>query len=321
MGRMMRLLKFESGAWGVAEALEPQQARALAYSPVQTWIRLEGEAADKLDSLGAVFDLHPLAIEDVRNPRQRPKVEDYPNLTFVVARAPRWDGDDELLWQNVGIFLGPDFILTCSPEPVTELDQVERRLLTQRPGPRTGTVDNVLYQVVDTLVDAYFPVMEGLEDRIEAIETGVVEGADKYELAQIQDLKHAVSRMRKTIYPMREAMVGLERGEHPNITQDTRLYLRDVADHTTRLAERLEHVQELAVLAQETYNATLANQTNTVVKRLAGITFVLTIPMLVASIFGMNFGDYPMWGPWIPAFVVTATMLPSYLLARKWDWL
>jgi magnesium transporter len=324
----MRVLAFEGGAWRQSGDLRPEDARDLAWGPTHVWIRLEGLQQAKLDALGAVFDLHPLAIEDVRNHRQRPKVEDYPNLTFVVARAPRWNQEtDEMSWLTVGVFLGPDFLITVCTDPVAELDQVEKRLLGAKPSPKTATIDHAFYQVLDTIVDSYFPMMDDLEDRIESLEEGVVQSPERHELAKIMDLKHIVSQTRKTVFPMREAMVELEKGEHPNIRDETCIYLRDVADHMTRLAERLEHVKEVAVLTQETYNATLQNNTNRTVKLLAGVTFVVTIPMLIGTFFGMNLDGIPepsvagIQPFWIITIGSCALMVPLYGLAKKWDWL
>ena len=154
-----------------------------------------------------------------------------------------------------------------------------------------------------------------------------MESPEQHELAKIMDLKHIVSQTRKTVFPMREATVELEKGEHPNIRDETCIYLRDVADHMTRLAERLEHVKEVAVLTQETYNATLQNQTNRTVKLLAGVTFVVTIPMLIGTFFGMNLDGIPQvsllgLAPfWTITLAASALMGPLYLLAKKWGWL
>jgi magnesium transporter len=317
----MKVLAFQGGQWRGSGDLAPEAARDLAWGPTHVWIRLEGYDQKKLDSLGATFNLHPLAIEDVRNHRQRPKVEDYDKLTFVVARAPRWNREtDEMSWLTIGLFLGPDFLITACTDPVAELDMVEKRLLTMKVSPKTASIDHVFYQVLDSIVDAYFPIMDELEDRIEAVEEGAIDTPETIELEQIQNFKHIVSQTRKTIYPMREAMVALERGDHPNIRDDTKVYLRDVADHTTRLTERLEHVKELAVLAHESYFAALQSQTNQIVKVLAGITFVVTIPMLVGTLFGMNF-DIPDWNFYVVSGLLLASMVPLYVIAKTWDWL
>lgn len=319
----MRVLAFQDGAWRESGDIAPEAARDLAWGPTLVWIRLEGLAQAKLESLGVVFDLHPLALEDVMSHRQRPKVEDYPNLTFVIVRAPRWDREnDEMSWLTLGIFLGPDFLITVCTDPVAELDAVERRLLSPKAGAKAASIDHVFYNVIDTIVDSYFPIMDELEDRIESLEEGVIESAERHELAKIQDLKHIVSQVRKTIFPMREVMVALERGEYPNIREETRIYLRDVSDHTTRLAERLEHVKEVAVLSQETWNATLANQTNLVVRRLTLVTVALLVPNLIAQLFGMNLPGIPEgWTFWAVTGGIVALTALGFAAARLAKWL
>lgn len=318
----VEVLSFQQGAWNRSAELQPEAARDLAWGPTLVWVRLEGLEQRKLESLGAVFNLHPLALEDVQSHRQRPKVEDYPDLTFVIARAPRWnEAKDEMSWLTVGIFLGPDFLITVCTDPVAELDVVQRKLLSTKPGPKHSSIDHVFYLILDSIVDAYFPLMDELEDRIEALEEGVVESPDRQEIEQIQNMKRIVSRIRKTVFPMREAMVALEKGDHPNIRDETCIYLRDVADHTTRLAERLEHVKEVAVVAHESYYAALQSQTNRIVKVLAGITFVVTVPMLLGTMFGMNLPGIPDLTFWQVAGGLVLAMVPLYLLARKWDWL
>jgi magnesium transporter len=318
----VQVLQYADGAWRRSSGLGPEAARDLAFGPTHVWIRLEGLAHDKLDTLGAVFNLHPLAIEDVRNTRQRPKVEDYADLTFVIAKAPRWNTETlEMSWLNVGLFLGPDFLITACTEPVSELDLVEKRLLEARASPKNATVDRVLYEVLDTLVDTYFPMMDRLEDRIETVEEDVVAGAEPHELRQIQDTKRIVSQTRRTVFPMREAMLSLETRDHPNIGPDTRIYLRDVADHMTRLAERLDHVRELAIMAHENYNAQLQIQTNRVVKFLTAVTFMLTVPMLVGTFFGMNLPGIPQVPFWQVTLGALLFTVPVYFVARRWDWL
>ena len=319
---VVEVLSFQNGSGCKTTELQPEAARDLAWGPTLVWVRLEGIEPKKLESLGAVFNLHPLALEDVQSHRQRPKVEDYPDLTFVVARAPRWNEQkDEMSWLTVGIFLGPDFLITVCTDPVEELDHVQRKLMTGKAGPKNSTIDHVFYQILDSIVDAYFPLMDQLEDRIENLEEGVLAGPDQDEIDQIQNFKRIVSRIRKTVFPMREAMVALEKGDHPNIRDETCIYLRDVADHTTRLAERLDHVKEVAVVAHESYYAALQSQTNRIVKVLAGITFVVTVPMLMGTFFGMNSPQMPDWPWWFVTGGLVASMVPLYLLARKWDWL
>ncbi len=296
----------------VPEVLEQIQLDTL------TWVRSAGTPVPQLEELGEAFGLHPLAIEDVTHVRQRPKVEDYPDLTFIILRIPR--REEELAWQQVGVFLGKDFVVTASTEPVPELDQLERRLLARGLNGETDA-SNLLYNVLDVLVDAWFPYMDGLEDDVEDLEAAASTLPSQEILAAVRAIKRTVSRTRKVSLPMREAMLNLERGTHPHLSQESKVYIRDVSDHMVRLSERLEHVQEMALIAQETWNATLANQQNQVMKRLTVIAALLLFPGLVAGLGGMNFErGFPEWGYWpvVGGIVVFIILGFSVAAWRKW---
>lgn len=326
----MRLLRFQDGNWTSKEDPEPEVARELAMSPVPVWVRAEGTNDEDWDQLDDWFDLHPLALEDIANPRQRPKVEDYPGITFAVMRLPRLV-DGELAWSQVGLFLGAGFVLTATTHSqqslggVPELDDIERRLLAGGWKEDEAQVDRVFYRIVDALVDAYFPFMDGLEDELEVLEDSVLDHAGTEELSRIRDMKQLLSSFRKTVVPMREAALSLERVKHPNITDATRLYLRDVSDHMVRIHERLEHVKEVALIAQETWNSALANQQNQVMKVLT-IMATIFIPLtFVAGIYGMNFENMPELGwrygylvVWLVMITITVGMLWAF---HRRDWL
>lgn len=266
------------------------------------WIRAGGSTPQELDSLGDEVGLHPLSREDVANPRQRPKVEDYEDHTFVIVRVPR-STDPDKGWQQVGIWLFADKVVTASPSPVPELDKVEERLL--RKPQWAHDVPMLWYRIIDALVDAWFPTMDALEEEVESTEDRAVDEPTQEVLADIRDLKRSVSRIRKLLIPLREAAISLERTDHPNVPESLRLYLRDISDHTIRLAERLEHVRDIALIAQESWNSSLANQQNQVMKRLTVIAALLLVPGLFAGLGGMNFDGIPDWNYWI----VTASIL------------
>lgn len=299
----MQVVAFQEGRWQTVEGLGRVALRELALGPVPVWIRADSVAETEWEDLGKWFDLHPLALEDIRSPRQRPKVEDYSDVTFAVVRAPRY-GEGELSWISIGLFLGSDFVLTATAAQVPEMDAIEKRLLAGGWPGDEGEVDRVFHHVIDALVDAYFPMMDALEDDLEVLEDKVLERADRDGIEGIRDMKNLVSRMRKVVPPMREASLSLERAPHPNITAETRLYLRDVSDHMVRIAERLDHVKEVALTAQETWNATLAAQQNEAMKRLTVLFALFLVPTFLASIGGMNFPGMPTW----PFWAVTATM-------------
>jgi magnesium transporter len=321
----VRLLSYQNGRWVAEDNPSPDAARKIALGPTPVWVRAEGSNAEDWDQLDDWFDLHPLALEDIANSRQRPKVEDYPGVTFAAFRVPRFINGD-LEWTQVGIFLGEGFVLTATvhtdlePAGVPELDHVERRLLAGAWKEDAGTVDRIFYRLADAIVDTYFPFMDQIEDDLDIVEEEVVDKADRSTLDKIRNTKHLLSRLRKVISPMREAALSLERSNHPNIRPETQIYLRDVSDHMVRIHERLEHVKEVVLIAQESWNSTLANQQNQVMKRLTVIAALLLVPGLFAGLGGMNFEGIPDWNYWavtasILGFVVVGV---TVAIRRKW---
>ncbi len=307
-------------AWTVADIRRVTDVLQQIQADRLTWVRAAGTPVKDLEELGEAFGLHPLAIEDVLHVRQRPKVEEYPDLTFIVLRVPRRGAERE--WQQVGVFLGKDFVVTASAEPVPELDELQARLLSRGLPDERESAGHLLHMVLDMLVDAWFPFMDGLEDEIEDLEAAASALPSQEILAAIREMKRLASRTRKVSMPMREAMLTLERGSHPHLSQEHRVYIRDVSDHMVRLSERLDHVKEMALIAQETWNATLANQQNQVMKRLTVIAALLLFPGLVAGLGGMNFErGFPDWGYWPVVTGILAFIVLGFTVAAMRRWL
>lgn len=312
----MRAVVLRDGAWTV-EDVDPAAVRP---GRGLQWVRAGGATPEGLAALGERLGLHPLALEDVQNPRQRPKVEDYGETLFVVVRVPAWDGGD-LAWRQVGLFLGPDWLVTASSAPLPELDEVQERVLRRGLPEDRDTACFLLYRVLDALVDAWFPFMDALEERLEDLEDEVVDRASTESLAAIRDVKRTVATTRKVSSPMREAALSLERGDHAAVREATRVYLRDVSDHVVRIAERLEHVRETTLIAQEAWNSTLANRQNETMKRLTVIAALLLVPSLLAGLGGMNFPGLPAWPFWSVVGTIVAAVALGFVVAAWRDWL
>ena len=286
----MEVLSFDGQTWAQSD-VDVAGVREQVRKDTLTWIRAAGLPVEALEALRQVFEIHPLAMEDVQSARQRPKVEAYGDLTFTVVRIPRWH--DELEWIQVGLFMGPDYLITASNHKLPELDVVAKRLLGK--GLPRPAVVALFHQALDALVDAWFPYMDELESLVEELEAKASQRADHETLTDIREVKQVTSKTRKVTGPMRDAILGLERGDYPNVDADARIYLRDVSDHMVRLAERLEHVKEMSMIAQESWNATLANSQNQAMKRLTVVFALFLVPTFLAGLGGMNFEGVPDW--------------------------
>lgn len=253
-----------------------------------TWIRAGGLGDDAWATFAAEYQLHPLAVEDVRNPRQRPKLEVIGDETIFIMRLPNNT--------QVGVFKGDDFVVSAAQALLPELDAIEAKI------DQITSVDGLFHEVLDKLFDAWFPYLNDLEERVEEVEDRCLLQATKEDLMEIHDIKKDSLQARKQLIPMRDAAVALAR---LNWSETAAPYFADLADHAVRLVERNEHVREMAKMAQDSWNATLANGQNAVMKRLTVVAGLLLVPSLLAGLGGMNFPGFPEWDYW----TVTASIL------------
>ncbi|MGB0652604.1 MAG: magnesium transporter CorA family protein [Thermoplasmatota archaeon] len=301
-------------SWQASEV--PDAAAAVALrSAGPVWIRAGGQRPEVLTELGRLLGLHPLAVEDAGNARQRPKVESYAGLTFIVLRVPRRDAGGGLTWRQAALFLGPDFLVSASPEPLAELDRVEGRL------EKVGSLAGLFHEALDALVDAWFPYVEEREEEAESLEDHAAAHPDAATQARIRDLKRELSTVRKVVPPMRDALLSLERAEYPNVPPEARVFLRDVVDHMVRIAERLEYVREVTQIAQEAWNGALAARQNRVMQRLTVLAALLLVPSLLAGLGGMNFEGIPDWEYWPVTGTIVGLALIGLAVAWRQRWL
>lgn len=267
------------------------------------WIRAGGLDDAAWEKLASEYELHPLAVEDVRNPRQRPKLEKIGEERIFITRMP----DNS----QVGVFMGDDFVVTAANRLLPELDAVEKRLSKIPSGNR------LFHSVIDALIDAWFPFVDQLEDQVEALEDRVLLQATQDDQATLHGLKRASLQARKQLVPLRDATAALGKLNWPS---DDAPYFADLMDHTTRLVERIDHVRELCKMAQDSWNATLANGQNAVMKRLTVVAGLLLVPSLLAGLGGMNFDGFPAWDYWTVTMGILALACFGFATAfwKKW---
>mgnify|MGYP000250605168 CR=1 FL=1 len=268
-------------------------AAALAATGT-TWVRLNAPTAEEMNAVRAGTPIHPLSIEDVQN-NVRPKVEEFGDHTFVLLKSvglTRGEStfEEELSEVPVGAFIGDDWLVTYCPEG--EPDAVERawRSAVDADGRlRSHGPDFAAYRVFDGLVDEYFGVVDGVEARIERIEEEVIESPGRETLAEINSARRELLRLRKVLWPARETVGTLARGDPDQIRQPTEKYFRDVYDHLVQLVDLVETYRDLASGARDIYLNALSVSTNEVMKRLTVVAVIFLPLSLVAGLFGMNF--------------------------------
>ena len=259
-----------------------------------TWINVDGLGdPGVLARLGERFGLHPLALEDVLNVPQRPKVERYDKHMFVVLRTMRL-ADGEVAEEQVSLFFGAGWLITVQERPDGDCFGVVREAIRQGRGRvREAGADYLAYLIIDSVVDAYFPVIEQFGERIQHLESAAIDDPNPIVLVQMQRLRHQLLTLRRAVWPMREEIGILQREESDLVAPETRIFLRDVYDHAVQALEIVESLRETAVSVMEVYLSVQNQRLNEIMKVLTVIA-TLFIPLTtIASIYGMNFKHMP----------------------------
>ena len=259
-----------------------------------TWINVDGLGdTTVLTRLGERFGLHPLALEDVLNVPQRPKVERYDKHMFVVMRTMRL-AEGEVAEEQVSLFVGSGWLITVQERPDGDCFGAVREAIRQGRGRvREAGADYLAYLLLDSVVDAYFPVIEHFGERIQHLESAAIDDPSPLVLVQMQRVRHQLLALRRAVWPMREEVAILIREESDLVTPETRIFLRDVYDHAVQALEIVESLRETAVSVMEVYLSVQNQRLQEVMKVLTVIATIFIPLTFIASIYGMNFEHMP----------------------------
>jgi magnesium transporter len=289
------------------------------------WLSVAGLGdVDLLRRIGEAFSLHRLALEDVVHTHQRPKLEDFPEHQFVVLRMLDTTHPGET--EQMCLFLGDDFVLTFEEHAGDCFDPVRARLRDPMSRLRKNGPDYLAYALVDAIVDAYFPAMESLGDRLESVEEAVVAGgAPAAVVRELHQARRELLVARRALWPLRDVMGLLMRGDSTRISAETRVYLRDVHDHVVQLLDLLENYRELGASLTELHLASASIRLNEVMKVLTLIATIFIPLTFVVGVYGMNFDHMPElhWRYGYPAVLVGMSVIVVGMLAyfRRRGWL
>ncbi|MEU6919367.1 magnesium and cobalt transport protein CorA [Streptomyces olindensis] len=303
------------------------------------WIGLARPTDGELHSLAVEFDLHPLAVEDAMEAHQRPKLERYGDTLFVVLRAARYlDAPEQVEFGELHVFVGPDFVITVRHGAAPDLSAVRRRMEESPELLKLGP-EAVLYAILDAVVDGYAPVVAGVQNDIDEIETEVFRG-DPEVSRRIYELSREMVEFQRATRPLVGMLHGLMAGFAKYGTdEELQRYLRDVADHVTHTSERVDTFRQ-ALTEILTVNATLVTQQqntemralaeagfeqNEEIKKISSWAAILFAPTLVGTIYGMNFTHMPEldWSFGYPFAIglMGVVCVSLYVIFKRRDWL
>jgi magnesium transporter len=266
-----------------------EEAREFFTSARTTWLHVQGTPTEELlRAVGDAYELHSLALEDVLHTGQRAKLETYDQELFVVLGVPELLGNGVRTAQ-LSLFLGEAWVVSFYSGRGDPFAAVRERLRRNNSRLRRGGTDYLLYSLIDTAVDCFFPLMETLGERIEALETTVFDEPSREALDEIHQLKRELVLLRRMLWPQRDMLGSLLRDEFRLVGHETRLYLRDCHDHCVHALDLVESYREMASSLLEVYLSSLSNRLNDVMKVLT-IIATLFIPLsFIVGLYGMNF--------------------------------
>ncbi|MEE3716986.1 magnesium/cobalt transporter CorA [Tumidithrix elongata RA019] len=257
-----------------------------------SWVDVQGLGSeDVLVRLGQVFQLHPLALEDVVNIPQRPKVEEYDDQLLMIMHMviPKPDRQG-FTSEQVSLIVGKHYLLTVQEEPETDaFEPVRQRIHRDRGTIRSQKSDYLAYALIDAVIDGFFPVLEDYGERLEELQDEVVDKPTQNTLDKIHKIKRELLQLRRAIWPQRDAIGALIRDDSPLIRKSVRVYLRDCYDHTVQLIDMVETYRELASSLMEVYLSSINNNINETMRILTVISTVFIPLTFIAGVYGMNF--------------------------------
>ncbi len=296
--------------------------RLVAVSGTLVWVSASSPTEADIEILRDEFDLHALAIEDLHKRHQRPKMDAYESQHMLVAYEVVEAAATGL--SEIHMFIGTGWLLTVSWDETPLLDSVRRRFGggTDRAGTDTG---GLLYSILDAVVDSYFPELDRLSDRIDALEDRVLAGdADRGSLREVLAIKRRLLELRRILAPMRDVANQLLRRDIDLVRAAAIPYYQDLYDHLVRVLDQLDVYRDLLATVLDARLTVASNSLNAIMKRLTAFTVVLMVPTLIAGIYGMNFDrmpelDWPLGYPFALALMGLAIVAAvAWFRRRGW---
>jgi magnesium transporter len=286
------------------------------------WYELESAADPRLDELAKQYNLHPLHIEDCRSENESVKVDTAPHYTFAVFKPVHLDASTAApAFATIDLFAGKDFFITIAdpkcPSPAEALARARRDGSDDNPG-------KLLYLILDTIVDLYFPAMDHFDDRIDDLDDAVIGSPSPEVLQSVFGLKRELIDLRRVLVNTRDASLHLQRDPGSIIDAEHQPYVRDIYDHVTRLLDSVETQRDLLNNTLDIYLSSVANRTNEVMKVLTVLGTIALPVLAISGIYGMNlkglpFEDSPHGSLYVGGLTVVCTALLLFVL-RKLKW-
>ncbi|MFX0154635.1 MAG: magnesium/cobalt transporter CorA [Candidatus Hodarchaeota archaeon] len=259
------------------------------------WIEITGlTEVERIEEIGNQFNIHPLVLEDILNPNQRPKFEDYGYFIFIVLRKLLWDEINEIFEsEQISLILAENFVITFSELESDTFNPILERIRGARGRIRSMKADYLAYALIDVIVDNYFLILEIIGEIIDELEDILVKNPKPELVQSIYRLKRANIDLRKSIWPLREVINKLQREQTKLISDELQIYLKDIFDHIYRISDQLENYRDIVFGMLDMYLSSVSNRMNDIMKVLTIISTVFIPLSFLTGFYGMNFIHMP----------------------------
>lgn len=322
----IRLINYDESSFFDKETEAAEEYCAARASTGITWVNVDGiHQTELFQKIGDCFGLHPLVLEDIMNTDQRPKMENFGDYVYIVMKMLSINGQGEIVAEQVSLILGQNFVLSFREQKSDIFEPIVERIKSGKGFIRKAGADYLAYALLDAVVDRYFVVLEKREEEIDALEEEVVINATPRTLQRIHKLRRELIFLRKAILPFRSVIAELERGESPFFEKTSRIYLRDIYDHTIHIIDTLETFRDLAAGLLDIYLSSVSNRMNSVMRILTVIATIFMPLTFLAGVYGMNFKHMPelewRWGYPAALLLMAAVGISMQVYFRKKKWL
>jgi len=320
------LIDYDEAQFQEKEVETVEECFPFKDKPSVTWINIDGvHQVEVIEKIGAHFGIHPLILEDIMHTVQRPKIEDFEDYIFVVVKMIYYDDKkNDIEAEQLSIILGPNFVISFQEKEGDIFNPIRDRIRKAKGRIRKMKPDYLAHALIDTIVDHYFIVLEKLGEKIEGMEEELVTNPTPVTLQTIHTLKRELIFLRKSIWPLREVISVLERGESSLIHKSTVIYLRDVYDHTIQVVDTVETFRDMVSGMLDIYLSSMSNKMNEVMKVLTIIATIFMPLTFLAGLYGMNFKHMPeLELPWgypglLVLMIVVGLAMVAYFRSKKW---
>ena len=319
------VIRYDENLFEKKEVSSAADLRGEKDKPGKVWINIDGlQDVALLESVGNLFGLHPLILEDILNTNQRPKIEDLTEYLYIVLRNFHHQENDTLYSEQVSIVLGKNFILSFQEKEGALFEPVRERLSGDKGKIRKAGSDYLVHALIDNVVDNYFVLLEDMEERIEKLEADLVGQASPAKLQSIHVLKRELIFLRKSLWPLRETISSLQRSDSPLIDEPNALYFKDIFDHIIAIIDTVDTFRDMLSGMLDIYLSSVSMKLNEVMKVLTIIATIFMPLTFLAGVYGMNFKNMPelewswgYFGVWIVMLTIALGML-RFFRRKQW---